>query len=85
MRGARCVFVGEAAGEGGGGLVDFDNPVLQAVLFHRDAVGTEGIGLDAVHADLEERAVDFLDRLWVGDDQVVVTAVEFFAAEVLGG
>ena len=56
------VFVGEAAGQRGRRLVDLDDPVLQAVFLHRDAVGAEGVRLDHVHADLEERAVDLSPR-----------------------
>ena len=42
-------------------------------------------GLDHVHADLEEGAVDRLDDLGLRDDEVVVAAVVLLAAEVLGG
>ena len=54
-----CIFISEAARETRCGFVDLDHAVLQVVFCHRDAVGTEGIRFQRVHADLEERAMNF--------------------------
>src|SRR5512138_3636310 len=66
-------------------MVDLEDAVVTAVFFYGDAVGAEGVGFDDVHADVEEGAMDLLHGFGVGDDQVVVTAVELLAAKVLGG
>ncbi len=66
-------------------LVNLDDPVLQFVFCHRNAVRAEGVRLEHVHSDLEERAVDFFHGFGVRDDEVVIAAVVLLAAEVLGG
>ena len=64
------------------GFVDLDDSVLQTVFFHGDAVGTEGVRFEHIHADFEERAVDFLHGFGIRDDKVVVTSVVSLAAEM---
>ena len=65
-------------------IVDLDDAVLQFVFRHRDAVGTEGVRFEHVHADLEERAMDFFHGFGIRDDEVVVASVVLLAAEMLG-
>ena len=57
---------------------------MQAIFLHRDAVGTEGVRFEHVHADFEERAMDFFHGFGIRDDEVVVAAVVLLAAEMFG-
>jgi len=79
------VAVGDAAGELGGGAVDLDHARLQAVFAQGDAIGAEGVGLDHIATDGQEGGVDALDGVGAREDQIVVTTVRAFAAEVGGG
>src|ERR1700752_2086800 len=54
-----CIFICESAREACGGFVDFDYAVTQFIFRHRDAVGTEGVRFEHVHAYFEKRAMDF--------------------------
>ena len=47
-------------------------------------VGTEGVRFEHIHADLEERAVDFFHGGRIRDDEIVITAVVLLAAEMFG-
>ena len=81
----RQIFIRQAARQRGRGPVDLEHPLRQAVFAQGDAVGAEGVGLDHIHADLQEGAVHLLDRLGVADHQVIVAAVGALAAKLLGG
>ena len=78
-------FICETTSKARGGFVDLDHAVAQFVFCHRDAVGTECIRLDHIHADLEERAMDFFHGFGIRDDEIVVTSVVLLTAEMLGG
>ncbi len=58
-----AVFIRQAARQGGRGPVDLNHPLLQAVFAQGQAVGAESVGLEHIHADFQEGAVDLLDRL----------------------
>ena len=58
---------------------------METVFLHGDAVGTEGVRFENVHADFEEGAMDFLHGLRIRDDEVVVASVVLLAAEMFGG
>ncbi len=78
------IFIGKLSSEPGSGFIDLDHAILQAIFLHRDAVGAEGVRLEHVHADLEERAMDLFHGFRVGDDKKVVASVVLLAAEVFG-
>ena len=79
------IFICKATRKARGGFVDLDHTVLQFVFRHRDAVGTEGVRFEHIHADLEERAMDFFHGFGIRDDEVVVASVVLLAAEMFGG
>jgi len=57
------------------GLVDLDHALFQAIFRHGQAIGAEGVGLDHIHADFKERAVDFFHGFGIRNDQVIVAAI----------
>ena len=59
-------------------------PVGDPVLGEHDREGAEGVGLDDVDADVEERPVELLDQLGGADRQHLVAALELGSAEVVG-
>ncbi len=79
------VAVGDLAGHAGRGQADLVRPVGDVVLVERHGEGAEGVGLDDVGADLEERLVQVGDDVGAGDRQDVGAALELGAAEVVGG
>ncbi len=76
------IFVGQAARQGGRRAVDLDHPLAQAVLAQGQPVGAEGIGLQHIHARLQEGAMHLRHRLGMADDQVIVTTVVALAAKI---
>ena len=59
-------------------------PVAQAVLGQHDRGRAEGVGLDDVAADLEERAVDLGHEVRARLDEPLVAAFELGSTEVVG-
>ncbi len=55
-----------------------------AVLGQHHRERAEGVGLDDVHSDVEERAVQGLDGVGPGDGQNLVAALERGPPEVVG-
>jgi hypothetical protein len=78
------ILASQPVREEGRCLVNLDDPVLQLVLGHRDAVRAKRVGLDHVHTDFQEGAMHLLHGFRVRDHQVIVAAVVLLAAEVLG-
>ena len=76
-------FICETARKGRGSLIDLDHTFAQFIFRHGDAVGAEGIGLEHVHTDLEERAMDLFHGFGVRDDEEVIAAVILLTAEFL--
>ncbi len=76
--------VGRLAGDAGGGDVDRVRPVGQVILGEDERGPAEGVGLDDVGPGLEVAAVDRGDDVRAGQVQVLVAALERFAAEVGG-
>ena len=75
--------VGDLAGQPGAGLGQLVDPVGDAVLAEVGEVGAEGVGLDAVGADLEVGVVDRADHVRPGDVEDLVAAL--VALEVVEG
>ncbi len=55
-----------------------------AVLREHDRERAEGVGLDDVGADVQERTVQVFDGVGLGEDEHLVAALERGAAEVIG-
>ncbi len=79
------IFVGDAAGQGGGGFIEFVGAIGQIILRQHDRSAAKGVGLDHVGPGLKEASVDDLNRLGVGEHQVFVAAFVLGAAKVVGG
>ena len=62
-------FVGRAAGQLGGRLVDLEDVLLEAELLERYGRAVERVGLDDVGARFQVRAMDLVDDLGLGQDQ----------------
>ena len=78
------VGVGDAARDLGRHQREFVGALGDAVLGEHDREGAEGVGLDDVGADVQERSVQCLDGVGLGDDEDLVAALERRAAEVVG-
>ena len=68
----------------GGVPVELEGLVGEAVLVEHERERAERRGLDAVDAGLEELVVHLGDEVGPGRDEVLVAALERFAAEVVG-
>ena len=77
--------VGRPAGQAGRGQVQLADPVGLAVLGQHRGEGAEGVGLDHIAPDLEERPVDPVDDVGPAHHQQLVAPLELGTAEVVGG
>ena len=80
----RRVRVSRSAGNVGSGAAELGRSVFEAVLSEHDGEGSEGVGLDDVAADLQERAVEAVDGVGLGGDEDLVAPSQVLATEVLG-
>ena len=78
------VGVGDAPRDARRGERQLVGAVGDAVLGEHDRERAEGVGLDDVDPDVEERAVQRVDDVGLGDDQDLVATLEGGAAEVVG-
>ena len=82
--GSLFVLVAGATRQAGGGAVNLQRALAEAVFAEGEAVAAEGVGLDDLATDGEEGLVDGLDHVGAGDGEVVDAAVVAFPAEVGG-
>ena len=80
----RGELVADGAGELGRPPRELARPVAQSVLGQHDRGRAEGVGLDDVAADLEERAVDLGHQVGARLDEPLVAPLELGTAEVVG-
>jgi CRISPR/Cas system CMR-associated protein Cmr3 (group 5 of RAMP superfamily) len=59
--------------------------IRDAVLGENDAERAEGIGLDDVHADVEERSMELFYRARFGDGEYLIATLERRASEIVSG
>ena len=80
--GVACKSIGGTARHCGRRLIDLEDAILQAVFAQRDPVRSECIRLDRFSAGCQKRRVDRLNNSGPRNHQIVVAAVERFAAEI---
>jgi hypothetical protein len=63
---------------------ELEGTLGDAVFGENHRKGAEGVGLDDVGTDVQERAVEFLDGVRFGDDENLVASFEGRATEIVG-
>ncbi len=79
----RRVAVRDLPGELGGPAGELGRTLGDLVLGEHDREGAERVGLDDVHTDVEERAVEVLHDVRACHDEHLVAALELRSAEVV--